>query len=108
MEITIMETSAYLELKRQLSTLSVQMEEFNRKTAPPSPDKWIDAQEVCQALGISKRCLQAHRNRGLIPCSHIGGKYFYREADIQNTGRRFNKKQKITDGRNHYQRFGRV
>ena len=69
MEITIMETSAYLELKRQLSTLSVQMEEFNRKTAPPSPDKWIDAQEVCQALGISKRCLQAHRNRGLIPCS---------------------------------------
>ena len=33
--------------------------------------------------GISKRCLQAHRNRGLIPCSHIGGKYFYREADIQ-------------------------
>ena len=29
MEITIMETSAYLELKRQLSTLSVQMEEFN-------------------------------------------------------------------------------
>ena len=83
MEITIMETSAYLELKRQLSTLSVQMEEFNRKTAPPSPDKWIDAQEVCQALGISKRCLQAHRNSGLIPCSHIGGKYFYREADIQ-------------------------
>ena len=53
MEITIMETSAYLELKRQLSTLSVQMEEFNRKTAPPSPDKWIDAHEVCEALGIS-------------------------------------------------------
>ncbi|MCA6038160.1 helix-turn-helix domain-containing protein [Bacteroides thetaiotaomicron] len=43
----------------------------------------MDAQEVCQALGISKRCLQAHRNRGLIPCSHIGGKYFYHEADIQ-------------------------
>ncbi|MBS5759432.1 MAG: helix-turn-helix domain-containing protein [Bacteroides sp.] len=43
----------------------------------------MDAQEVCQALGISKRCFQAHRNRGLIPCSHIGGKYFYREADIQ-------------------------
>ena len=92
MEITIMETSAYLELKRQLSTLSVQMEEFNRKTAPPSPDKWIDAQEVCQALGISKRCLQAHRKSG----------------HTENTGRRFNKKQKITDGRNHYQRFGRV
>lgn len=84
MEITIMETSALSGIKTTgLAHCLYQMEEFNRKTAPPSPDKWIDAQEVCQALGISKRCLQAHRNRGLIPCSHIGGKYFYREADIQ-------------------------
>ena len=31
MELTIIETSAYLELKRQLSTLSVQMEDLVRK-----------------------------------------------------------------------------
>ncbi|WP_455642919.1 helix-turn-helix domain-containing protein [Parabacteroides sp.] len=43
----------------------------------------MDAQEVCLALGISKRCLQAYRDRGLVPYSHIGGKYFYRETDIQ-------------------------
>ena len=43
----------------------------------------MDAQEVCLALGISKRCFQAYRDRGLVPCSHIGGKYFYRETDIQ-------------------------
>ena len=83
MELTIIETSAYLELKRQLSTLSVQVEDLARKMAPPVPDKWVDAQEVCLALGISKRCLQAYRDRGLVPCSHIGGKYFYRETDIQ-------------------------
>ena len=39
MELTIIETSAYLELKRQLSTLSVQMEDLVRKMAPPAPDK---------------------------------------------------------------------
>ena len=39
MELTIIETSAYLELKRQLSTLSVQMEDLVRKMAPTAPDK---------------------------------------------------------------------
>lgn len=39
MELTIIETSAYLELKRQLSTLSVQVEDLVRKMAPPAPDK---------------------------------------------------------------------
>ena len=39
MELTIIETSAYLALKRQLSTLSVQVEDLARKMAPPVPDK---------------------------------------------------------------------
>ncbi|NBI98142.1 helix-turn-helix domain-containing protein, partial [Parabacteroides goldsteinii] len=43
----------------------------------------MDAQDVCLALGISKRCLQNYRDNGLIPYSSIGGKFFYREVDIQ-------------------------
>jgi len=43
----------------------------------------MDAQDVCLALGISKRCLQNYRDNGLIPYSSIGGKLFYREVDIQ-------------------------
>ncbi|EXZ03829.1 MULTISPECIES: helix-turn-helix domain-containing protein [Bacteroidaceae] len=43
----------------------------------------MDAQEVCLALNISKRCLQNYRDNGLIPYSNIGGKFFYRETDIQ-------------------------
>lgn len=39
MELTIIETSAYQELKRQLSTLSVQMADFQKKVAPATPDK---------------------------------------------------------------------
>ena len=43
----------------------------------------MDAQDVCLALGISKRCLQNYRDNGLVPYSNIGGKFFYRETDIQ-------------------------
>ena len=63
MELTIIETSAYQDLKK--------------------PDKWLDAQDVCLALNISKRALQTYRDNGLIPYSNIGGKFFYKEVDIQ-------------------------
>ena len=76
MELTIIETSAYQDLKKQLSMLSVQI-------APVTPDKWLDAQDVCLALNISKRALQTYRDNGLIPYSNIGGKFFYKEVDIQ-------------------------
>lgn len=42
----------------------------------------MDAQEVCLKLNISKRTLQNYRDRGQIPYSTIGGKCFYKEADI--------------------------
>ena len=83
MELTIIETSAYQELRRLVCTLAVQMGDFQKKIAPPAPDKWMDAQDVCLALGISKTCLQNYRDNGLIPYSNIGGKFFYREVDIQ-------------------------
>ncbi|WP_415970498.1 helix-turn-helix domain-containing protein [Alistipes ihumii] len=42
----------------------------------------MDSQDVCLALGVSKRTLQSYRERGLIPFSSVGGKYFYREGDV--------------------------
>lgn len=83
MELILIEAGAYLELKRQLSTLSVQMADFQKKIAPQNREKRLDAQDVCMALGISKRSLQNYREKGLVPYSNIGGKFFYKEADIQ-------------------------
>ena len=39
MELTLIETSTYLELKRRLSTLSVQMADFQKKITPLSSEK---------------------------------------------------------------------
>jgi len=39
MELTIIETSAYQELRRLVCTLAVQMGDFQKKIAPPTPDK---------------------------------------------------------------------
>ena len=34
-----METSAYLEMRKQFSLLAVQLEDFRKKVAPSTPDK---------------------------------------------------------------------
>ena len=39
MELTIIETSAYQELRKLVSTLAVQMGDFQKKIAPPAPHK---------------------------------------------------------------------
>ena len=39
MELTIIETSAYQELRKLVSTLAVQMGDFQKRISPPAPDK---------------------------------------------------------------------
>ena len=39
MELTIIETSAYQELRKLVSTLAAQMGDFQKKIAPSAPDK---------------------------------------------------------------------
>lgn len=82
MELIVIEKSAYLRLKQQVEDLSVQVEAVKKKFGTVEREKWLDAQEVCLALNISKRSLQSYREYGIIPCSFIGGKYMYKESDL--------------------------
>jgi DNA-binding transcriptional MerR regulator len=34
-------------------------------------------------LHISKRTLQTYRDTGIIPCSRIGRKYYYKTSDVE-------------------------
>jgi MerR family transcriptional regulator, repressor of the yfmOP operon len=46
-------------------------------------DNWLDIQEVCLLLKISKRTLQSYRDNGVLPFSQIGGKIYFKAADIE-------------------------
>ena len=82
MELIVIEKSAYLRLKQQVEDLFTQIEAVKKKFGIVEKEKWMDAQEVCLALNISKRTLQSYREYGIIPCSFIGGKYMYKESDL--------------------------
>ncbi len=43
---------------------------------------WLDNQEFCQLLKISKRTAQNYRDQGLVAFSQIGSKVYYKLADV--------------------------
>lgn len=44
---------------------------------------WLDNQDVCLILNISKRTLQGYRNNGTLPFTHIENKIYYRPVDVE-------------------------
>ena len=45
--------------------------------------KWLDNQEVCMILNISKRTLQTYRDNGTLPYSQINHKVYYKPEDVE-------------------------
>ncbi len=55
----------------------------NRCTNFGLKERWLDNQEVKQLLKISPRTLQSYRDKGILPFSKLGGKFFYRASDVE-------------------------
>ena len=64
----------------------------DRKNTKQLSEIWLDIQEACQSLKISKRTLQSYRDNGILPFSQIGGKIYFRANDIEeHLNRHYNK-----------------
>ena len=46
--------------------------------------EWLDVQDACLMLRISKRTLYEYKAKGIIPFSQISGKLYFKRIDIQN------------------------
>lgn len=80
MQVITMESDAYQNLVHQLETINEKLNQQNVKT--PLSDVWLDNQDVCEQLHISKRTLQHYRDSNAVPFSQIGAKIYYRASDI--------------------------
>lgn len=54
-----------------------------KRPAISKPEVWLDTPNAMRRLFISERTLARWRKQKLIPFTQIGGKYYYREEDIQ-------------------------
>ena len=83
MEIISMDERVFNDLARRLETIEQRAERMHRAGADLRLQKWLDNQEVCALLGITKRTLQTYRENGMLPHCRIRHKIFYKTDDVQ-------------------------
>ena len=73
-------------LQQVLADLCRRMQRMESKLdeSQNSRKEWLDQQEACLLLHISKRTLSNFRDRGLLTFSKIGRKVFYSHDDIDH------------------------
>jgi|SRR5690554_425848 len=97
MEITILNIQNLRDLQKEVKDVSNLIAEM---TAPykvlQQATKWLDQQEACQLLNISKRTLQTYRAKGILGATQINRKTYFRLSDVEllMQGERPLKKQK--------------
>ena len=75
--------------KRTFSYVCERFTEFAKRieslysTHTQKVENWLDSQEVCLLLGVSKRTLQYYRSSGRLAYYQIGSKIYYKSADIE-------------------------
>ena len=69
-------------------TMLASFQKEQRSLVTVRDEVWLDNQDVMQLLKISPSTLKRRRLEGIIPCTRIKGKCYYKESDIQAMMRR--------------------
>jgi len=82
MQVITITTDAYMQLIDKIEAIASNMNQKSKEN--PLTDTWLDLQEACQLLKISKRTLQTYRDNGTLPFSQVGGKIYFKASDIEH------------------------
>ncbi|MCC8199955.1 MAG: helix-turn-helix domain-containing protein [Tannerellaceae bacterium] len=83
MRIITIEAQTFEDMLDKFELFSQKVNSICRSYSDKSMEKWLDNQDVCQILDISKRSLQTYRDNGTLPYSQIGNKMYYKPKDIE-------------------------
>lgn len=82
MQVITIESQAFQKIVDQLEAIQQKLNQ--QKDTTPLSDVWMDNQDVCELLHISKRTLQHYRDTGKLPFSQIGAKIYYKACDVDS------------------------
>lgn len=83
MEIVIIEKKTFEALLSGVGTLTGKVNALYRRCGDGSMNKWLDGEEVCRLLHISRRTLQTLRDNRLIGFSQINRKFYYKPDEVE-------------------------
>lgn len=82
MQVITIDSEAYRYLLSRLDKFEKRYEEIVKKAMLPLGERWLDVQDVCMELKISKRTLAYYRTKGIIPHAILKHKVYFRASDI--------------------------
>jgi carbamoylphosphate synthase small subunit len=82
MEIVNIEARTFEAMKIRFDALERKMNSLHSEQ-DKRLKKWLDNQDVCLILNISKRTLQTYRDNGTLPYSQVNHKIYYKPNDIE-------------------------
>ena len=83
MEIINVESRTWEMMMVRFEAFIQRVETLCGVTGDKALQKWLDNQEVCEILNISKRTLQTYRDNGTLSYTQIGHKMYYRPEDVE-------------------------
>jgi len=94
MEVITIESQAFSKLLNNLESLTLEIRSQNLNLKPKDDqtkpkeklalgDQWLDNEDVCMVLRVTKRTLQNYRDNFVLPYSQIGKKILYKASDVQ-------------------------
>lgn len=96
MEVVTIEKETFEELTREVNEV-ISMAEGLLKKFKPARTEWLDHENVCMILSISKRTLQNYKDQKVISYTRISRKSYFKLSDIENF---LNNKKRCNDGAN--------
>jgi hypothetical protein len=92
MEITVIETGTFEQMQQRFADFSHKVKDLCGNDS--DRETWLNSDDVCSLLKISKRTLQTYRDTGTLPFSQIGHKCYYKSNDIEQFIKKQIKQQK--------------
>jgi DNA-binding transcriptional MerR regulator len=83
MEIISISVKVLDTLAKRVEDIEEKAEKLYQRQEDLGLKKWLDNQDVCEILDITKRTLQSYREKGLLPYSRIEHKIRYKQEDVQ-------------------------
>lgn len=84
MEVVAIQKSVLSGIKNELEALLELTENAIGKYNPIfKGEQWLDNQEVCLMMNITKRTLQTYKDKGLLSYSKLNRKNYYKLSDVQ-------------------------
>lgn len=84
MEVIAIQKSAFKSLTQELDDMLELTQTVSHAYASIfKEEKWLDNQEVCLMLNITKRSLQTYKDKGLLPYSKLNRKNYFKLSDVK-------------------------